>query len=388
METNFLKNRTFLFILLQSVILFAGCSKKDLPAPVNGNPVFKFNGTIGGESVDLQAGINGVYMYTDYYRDNQSLYSLKGTFAKDTCVTCEPYLSFEFKDAEASINSSLSSGIQTFFRDSIFNSYSLDSVQIANTIESFQFTPIVNQQGAVYNWSFGDGSFSQQFNPLHLYSTQGIQSVKLKSTYNGVSDSLSIPVDVTMLSTCRSQFIFTVDTFLNKVYVQADNVSFANYSWDFGNGTIGQGIYDTATYALPGIYTIKLTSTIGGCTSTFFQKVNLTNNPSAVLSNFRYSSELNSYTSFIQRINRGACVITYHKNGKVYKSYKNDSQQDQSGKEIFRVISVNPYDYNYKNQATVSMKGEVNTTLYNVTNSADSISIKSNSIQVAIAYPN
>ncbi|GBL34747.1 hypothetical protein EMGBS15_03420 [Filimonas sp.] len=86
-----------LLTLFVCLALFS-CKKKEPPLPVNGSPVFKFIGTIGGDSVNYQAGVDRMYMYTGFYKDPQSLMTIKSYFAKDDCSNCEPYLSFEVKD--------------------------------------------------------------------------------------------------------------------------------------------------------------------------------------------------------------------------------------------------------------------------------------------------
>ena len=90
---NWHMKRHYFFLALLSLLL--GCSKKEIPSPSNGAPVFYFDGHIDGESTTLQAGVNGLYMYSDYYRDDQNLMSLKSYLAPQNCDTCEPYLSFE-----------------------------------------------------------------------------------------------------------------------------------------------------------------------------------------------------------------------------------------------------------------------------------------------------
>ena len=85
-------------LLLGSAMFFSACSKKDVPENIYGTPVFLFEGEIGSDQIDYKAGVNSLYMYTDFFKDNQDIYTLKGVLAQELCESCSPYLCFEFKD--------------------------------------------------------------------------------------------------------------------------------------------------------------------------------------------------------------------------------------------------------------------------------------------------
>jgi hypothetical protein len=383
-KNNFIARFGTAFLLIASIM---SCAKKELPEAINGNPVFMFDGTIGDDPIVYKAGVNGVYMYSDFFKDAQDLYSLSGTFAVENCATCEPFLSFEFKDGCQTSGASLTSGIQFFFADPIFNSYSLDSIPYQSSVESFKFIPNLVVPGASYLWDFGDGTNSSLASPEHVFTTLGVKNITLKSSYQGAVDSLTIPIDVTPFSTCRTRFSYSFNSSNNEVYVQSDNLSFSSYAWDFGNGTFGEGAKDTVIYNLPEVYTIRLQSSIGGCASEYLQKVNLTNNPNATLVNFNYLTSAIFTTNYQQRLNAGACIITYRKNGQTYQSYKNAIGVNQSDRDVFKVTGIGMYLRNEKDQPTVFVNGEVDTYLYNTNNYLDSIAIKSHALKIALAYP-
>lgn len=372
---------------MMGMMMFSSCFKKQLPEDMSGTPVFRFEGEIGTEKIDYKAGVNGIYMYADYFKDPQDIYTLKGVLAKELCETCSPYLSFEFKDIGSSFHNSLSSGIQFFFRDSIFHSYSMDSVLTTQTIERFLFSPVQSSTAATYIWNFDDGNTSTLQSPEHVFTTGGIKNVKLKSTVLGLVDSITIPIDVTPLSTCRTQFSYAIDTIAKRVVVTTNNFSFASYNWDFGNGMTGDGIIDSVIYSTNGVYKITLTASLGGCTSQYVQKINLSPALFATSANFVYSTKTSQEIISQQRLNTKSCIITYHKDGKVYKSYKNIEGIDQSTKQIFRVTQVSSYDRNEKNFSTMAVTGDVDTYLYNLADASDSLRIKSNALKIAVAYP-
>lgn len=385
------KSGSLWWMLVACALLLAaalsGCSRKDLPAPQNGTPVFQFVGEIGGQAVDMQAGVNGLYMYTDFYRDAQDLYTLRGRLSRDTCATCEPFLGLELRDSEPSVGVSLAAGLPLFFRDSSFASYSFDSVLQTSVREVFSFQPLNFYSGASYQWTFGDGSSSTSPAPQHQYNQEGIRTVSLAVNYQGQGDTLSMPIDVTPLSTCRTSFTATVDSSLQVVTVQSNNLSFASYTWDFGNGTSGSGIFDTVIYPMPGVYTIRLVASVGGCNSEFRQKVNLSNNPLAVLSNFSYEAKFITVNEWTARLNRHSAVWTWRQNGKTYRSYKLIPGLNQSNREVLRMEKVETYLPNHYGQATLKLQGSVDTYLYNEQDANDSIRIVGKGFVMGMAYP-
>ena len=57
--------------------------------------------------------------------------------------------------------------------------------------------------------------------------------------------------------------LFTTD----EIFFIAENETYDDYEWDFGNGTTGQGSTSSTIYEQGGVYTVTLTVTQGGCES-------------------------------------------------------------------------------------------------------------------------
>lgn len=198
-------------IAISALILFiAGCRKKELLSNTANDPVFYFRGYIGADSFDMTAGKKGVYMYTDFYKDTQSLTTLQGYFAPSNCNTCEPLLSFELKDVDTSNASILTQGVQGLFASGgVFNSFSLDSIATTINYEQFTFNP--DFTSGTHIWLFGDGSTSTLTSPDHTYTSGGIKTITHIHNRNGLLDSISNQIDID--KTCnRPQFSFTLDT--------------------------------------------------------------------------------------------------------------------------------------------------------------------------------
>lgn len=118
-------------------------------------------------------------------------------------------------------------------------------------------------------WQFGDNTGpSTQQNPVHTYDACGYYEVTLSIFTSSFCNSTFTDTIFVSQGTMPS-FTFTVDTTNGDVNFQgAPNSSTLDYSWDFGDSTIGSGMNVTHNYATSGTYIACLTvsDTGGFCT--------------------------------------------------------------------------------------------------------------------------
>ncbi len=109
-----------------------------------------------------------------------------------------------------------------------------------------------------YHWDFGDGSYSDIYNPeSHRFFEAGIYEISLTATNNKCSET--ILHEVIFPEQLKSDFEFTHTGcaplevgFINRS-VNADT-----YYWDFGNGEISSVENPKTIYENPGIYKVSL----------------------------------------------------------------------------------------------------------------------------------
>ncbi len=369
-------------------MLFASCQKKEMPAAVNGNPVFLFDGTIGNDTLHYQAGANHLFLYTGFYKETSSgLLFLKSYFAPDNCTNCEPYLSIEIADHDSSSGMHLASTIQDLLHGGgAFYSYSYDSIMSSINTETFTFIPTIPPPGATYTWNFGDGTSSTVASPTHTFSGGGVRHVSLSILSGGSIDTLSNDIQTDFQSSCRVQFNVVPDSSLPGLTWVIANSSIFQYAWDFGDGHTGVGVTDSNIYSASGKYTISLTATAPSCTAIYRKHV-FVNTSSSADASFSYTTAVNSVVTYTQRINTSACMIRYRKDGKEYASVKPDPSIDQSGKTVLQISGFEAYTPDANGNPTMKLRGSVDTYLYNQANGADSIRIQSKSLIFAVAYP-
>ncbi len=112
-----------------------------------------------------------------------------------------------------------------------------------------------------YAWSFGDGSPGVGVNPTHIYTTVGTYTVTLVVNDGKVNSDPSI----TAVTIAESSGLPVVDVGPDQSVLVGETVTFDGSAscapWNFGDGTIGNGITTTHTYSSAGTYAVTLTIT-------------------------------------------------------------------------------------------------------------------------------
>lgn len=121
-------------------------------------------------------------------------------------------------------------------------------------------------------WNFGDGNFSTNINPTHLYATTGTYNVLLTVTSNnGCVDTIT--KQVTVFPEPLANFTLSSETACDRDTVFFTNTSIVSginivYTWAFGDGNTSNSLSPAYVYGGPGTYSVVLTvtDTLTGCT--------------------------------------------------------------------------------------------------------------------------
>lgn len=123
-----------------------------------------------------------------------------------------------------------------------------------------------------FQWTFGDGTASNEENPSHTFLQDGFYVVTLTVTYaDGCVATASFPLETSFHGfpqcmgyilynqTGPTSFDFSADLYdANGTPIQA-----ADYLWDFGDGNISNDPAPSHTYASQGVYTVQLHALTG-----------------------------------------------------------------------------------------------------------------------------
>jgi PKD repeat protein len=112
-----------------------------------------------------------------------------------------------------------------------------------------------------FYWSFGDGSSSTQYNPVHTYTQQGTYLVCL-TVYNnsGCQSSFCDSITIgTQPGPCTPVFYAFPDSTIGNGIVNFGLLNICGttgwtYTWDFGDGTTAAGLYPVHVYQTPGTF--------------------------------------------------------------------------------------------------------------------------------------
>ncbi len=124
-----------------------------------------------------------------------------------------------------------------------------------------------------YQWFFGDGSYTEEKNPLYHYKDTGKFSVRLTVSDNGCASSLSKTYYMHVTGPVAG---FTkVINCTDKKLVNYTDTSIGETSrfWDLGDGFTTTNKNVIHTYASPGIYYVKLIVTGATCNDTAYDTV-------------------------------------------------------------------------------------------------------------------
>ncbi len=134
-----------------------------------------------------------------------------------------------------------------------------------------------------YYWTFGDGTVSQDLNPVKTYLQAGTYTVTLFVTNaNGCKDSTVRTLTVQPKPVASFTFPNNACSSNNTVAFTNTTTGGTSYVWSFGDGTNSTAVNVSKTYATAGTYIVKLIATnANGCVDSITQTVTLSAKPIA-----------------------------------------------------------------------------------------------------------
>ncbi|MBK9730448.1 MAG: PKD domain-containing protein [Chitinophagaceae bacterium] len=138
-----------------------------------------------------------------------------------------------------------------------------------------------------WNWDFGDGNFSTETNPSHVYALPGSYTVQLVvGSSSGCTDTTSQIITIaeginTIISADSVGCIGTLLHFKD-VSIPSSGTFIVSWAWDLGNGTTSFFNEFDYAYADPGFYTVVMSVlNSDGCPGTDTLIVNIQAAPTA-----------------------------------------------------------------------------------------------------------
>ncbi len=139
-----------------------------------------------------------------------------------------------------------------------------------------------------YTWDFGDGTSSDEQQPVHIYQEQGVYKVTLSIKQNKSFDSKSISLYLTPDSTSAFSdwdYASRADSLWAPAYVEFQNYSkhATSFFWEFGDGDTSTVKNPSHIYNTEGIYPCTLSAICNGDTSFFSRNLIIKPPPTDIL---------------------------------------------------------------------------------------------------------
>ena len=382
------------------IIVFAigGCKKVDLEEVPSGDPVFTANATLDGIDLNLVAGDDDFYMFSEFSKDNHDVYTMTGRFAKDAnCQSdCEESLSFSIRSSYVDslpnqsfdINQAIATGSDfNYFTDNIiliqngfrydFNAQLIDSI-FNTSADSFLW--IINGE------TFTEESFTYDYFEnfdlnvrLEVLTGGGCISYFEKTLPVGMDDVCELNIDIIPLNNLPG---FELIPSLNA----SPNGGNITYDWIPNNNTVGDTFLIDTTFQIPLDNIISLSAFNNDCSVDM--GVCLGGNmgssiPSSIsFSKFDFSVDSISIVTTLLQKQLSAVTIEYQDSTGNYSSeFANNSNPNNT----FTITKIENYDNNEIGEKTKKITIEYNCILKEKSSGAEkNIAGKA---EIAVAYP-
>lgn len=372
---------TTLAILLAIGLLgLSNCKPPEEPFDDSTETAFELKGTIDGKPLQLIAGVNGYYMFTDYeFTSTDSIYRFKARIDNDSCINCEAIEIIIGDDDKSFVAGSID--IETALTKTIIIQ---DPSQVLNKIYSLNF--IAKDSGFAspqYSWRFdltNPSDSTIQPNPVQNFTDTAAKNICLTVRDGGCTRTI-----------CNVFKPFRVDEGDSIPpafdYVLGETARFINtsfglsYLWEFGDGTTSVAYNPEHLYASPGLYTVCLTVTTVANTHKYCKLVNINHPFFSCIANMEYGkpSVVSTPENFISKT-----IIRYTaENGDIYES---NSAKQPAG-SFFNILSNRSYLLNEKGEKTQQVNLTFKCRVFNTNNSSDFKDLEITDGVIAVAHP-
>jgi len=126
------------------------------------------------------------------------------------------------------------------------------------------FTDLSSPNIDYWFWDFGDGQFSEDTNPVHTYTTEGLYRVILSvmSNQNECNEVIAKDISIFDSVNCNVDFNYQLDTINNTPYTyifnDASSDGITDWQWDFGDGEFSYESNPVHIYNSAGTYNVCL----------------------------------------------------------------------------------------------------------------------------------
>lgn len=378
-------------ILLITVLSIISCKKDpviELPAETMGTPVFTNNSLLDGNVLNLVAGDEDYYMYTEWTKDANDVHTFIGRFAEENCETnCKESLQFEIRDISPNTstpNMSLALPVGGIAAQNTASPLNEAVIQVQFDLN----TDVVDPSQII--WRFDESqsagtrydvtSTVYNFNKSGLYTPNCI----VKSEDDLVSAQTRF-LDFNLNYDCGGGYTVT-ELADDKVELSAITEGSSNaidYLWFLGTDLVFDKtvVIDKSSIDQSLDYTLGITYD-DGCYSEMTRKMKVDDDGTVVYTTSNFDYEIIQEIENGTQLQLGKFAIQYtDTSGKVYRSDREEQPQSSS----FEILAIEDYDNNEKGQKTKKISIKYKSNLF--AEDGTSLQIDDGIATIAVAYP-
>ena len=383
-----------------TIIIFAigSCKKVDLDEVPSGDPVFTANAQLDGVDLNLVAGDDDFYMFSEFSKDIFGVYTMTGRFAKDSnCQNdCEESLSFSIRSSYVdSLPNEPFDINQAIVTGSDFNYFTDNVISIQNgfrynfnaqLIDSF-----FNISADSFLWTINGETFTDEFFTFDYFDNTDLD-VRLEVLTNdncvsyfekilpiGMDDDCELNIDVIFgINQGEYELIPNLNT--------SPSGGNPSYDWIPNNNPNGISFLIDSTFQIPQTNIISLSAYNNICTLNM--GVCIGGNPGSVMpssisySKFDFTVDSISIVTTVLQEQLSTVTIEYQGASGTYSS---EFADNSSSNNTFTILKIEDYDNNENGEKTKKVTIEYDCILIKQ-GSAEEKNI-SGTAEIAVAYP-
>lgn len=378
-------NKQLILFLAVLTVLFS-CKKEEIPESHEGLIEFELRGQLSGQEFLMQAGIDGYFMYSDFYNpvNSNQLGYYSGKMKQ-----------YENEDANESIEIRIENIRPGAISDSNLvsilnrNSLTYKGVTAEETYYEVAFHAAIENEVISYLWDFGDGNTSGSSDPIHIYSdiTTPKYNVCLTVTYlDNCSNTICSDVFMPNASCSANMSIQGVTDSLPGPSFQFEALengkSPYTYLWEINNIVYTtKNPYVSYSPAANPIDYVNLTVTDGNnCISKIAKYISVFGLPRTCMINFYYDApvlKINAVPDMLPNVE----VIYKNSMGTSYSSL--NAKQDLTS--LFNILMSESYKKNERGQKTKKVDIAFSCLLDDI--NGNTIKMENVRGRIALAYP-
>lgn len=380
--------RTYCYLWF-SIFLIGGCvSDVELPKPTEGEVIFQASATLDGEALNLSAGKDERFMFTEVVTDSNNVLLFKGTLGNVGCQYCSGSLDFEFTQAANSTQfPEISLGVS--------NSMTYRNSVIPMNIIGYDVSFEMDLQGTApftMIWNFGDGTTATTNNRAiqHQYQLAGIYNVCVYVIdATGCENEICRTISTDNSMNCGVNF--TVHNFIgfqNTFYFNTYTSGVPPFVYDWSVVTDTNGV-SSFTQASPTVLINQIGSSMAAtvfmtdsrnCQASVLQMIDY-NNPDAIcLQQYDYQSNPLMESGLVQDYFSTFRIRYVDENGIIFAS----DLGPQAAYQMLEILNVEEFEMNDNGQPTKKVTLKFACKLYD--EDGNSKDLEDGTATIAVAY--